>query len=90
MNPKGHLTAAYTPHHNGLAERFNRTIPEQVRCMLSKANLSKSFWERPLTLRLTNRSPYTDLKMKTPKGFGQGNHLGLITLECLVVPHLLL
>ena len=39
-----HLTVRHTPQQNGVAERMNRTIMEKVRCMLSNANLSKSFW----------------------------------------------
>ena len=32
-----------TPHHNGVAERMNRTIVEKVRCMLKLDKLPKSF-----------------------------------------------
>ncbi|PKI45901.1 hypothetical protein CRG98_033700 [Punica granatum] len=37
-------TVPKTPQQNRLAERMNRTIVERVRCMLSQAKLSKSFW----------------------------------------------
>ncbi|PKI44803.1 hypothetical protein CRG98_034751 [Punica granatum] len=37
-------TVPKTPQQNRLAERMNRTIIERVRCMLSQAKLSKSFW----------------------------------------------
>ena len=37
-------TVPKTPQLNGVAERMNRTIEERVRCMLSHAKLSKSFW----------------------------------------------
>lgn len=37
-------TCTYTPEQNGLAERFNRTIMERVRCLLFEAGLPKSFW----------------------------------------------
>ncbi|GAA0184077.1 hypothetical protein LIER_31382 [Lithospermum erythrorhizon] len=32
-----------TPQHNGVDERMNRTIIENIRCMLSHANLPRSF-----------------------------------------------
>ena len=34
----------HTPEQNGLAERANRTIVEQVRCMLKAAGMSDAFW----------------------------------------------
>jgi transposase InsO family protein len=34
----------YTPEHNAIAERVNRTIVEPARSMLIKANLSHSLW----------------------------------------------
>ncbi|MCI46237.1 copia-type polyprotein, partial [Trifolium medium] len=41
---KKHITVAYTPHQNGLAERMNKTLLEWLRCMLLGAGLPKSFW----------------------------------------------
>ena len=38
-----HRTVRHTPQHNGVAERMNRTLMEKVRCMLSNAQLPKSF-----------------------------------------------
>ena len=34
-------TTPYTPQHNGVAERMNRTSMEKTRCMLSGAGLGK-------------------------------------------------
>jgi transposase InsO family protein len=31
----------YTPHHNGVAERMNKTLMEKARCMLSGVGLGK-------------------------------------------------
>jgi transposase InsO family protein len=38
------LTPPYTPQHNGVAERANRTIFDAVRAMLHRAGLSSYFW----------------------------------------------
>ena len=38
-----HKSIARTPQQNGLAERFNKTILERVRCMLSSAAVLKTF-----------------------------------------------
>ena len=37
-------TPAYTPEHNGVAERANRTIVEMARSMIYDAGLSLSYW----------------------------------------------
>lgn len=38
------LIAAYTPQQNGVSERKNRTILNMVRCLLTRSNISKTFW----------------------------------------------
>jgi transposase InsO family protein len=38
------LTAAYTPHQNGVSQRKNGTIMNMVRCMLGDRNVPKNFW----------------------------------------------
>ncbi|KAG8482734.1 hypothetical protein CXB51_024185 [Gossypium anomalum] len=52
-----------------VAERMNRTIMEKVQCLLSNANLPKSFWaEAASTARfLINRSPSIAIEKKTPQ-----------------------
>ena len=64
-----HRTTAGTPQQNGLAERFNRTILERVRCMLTSAGLKKVFWAEAVstTTYLISRCPLIALHMKTPK-----------------------
>ncbi|KAG8496965.1 hypothetical protein CXB51_008193 [Gossypium anomalum] len=47
-----HLTVRHTSQQNGVAERMNRTIMEKVRCMLSNANLPKSFWAETALLHI--------------------------------------
>ncbi|POW10838.1 hypothetical protein PSTT_05755 [Puccinia striiformis] len=38
------VSPPYTPQHNGLAERANRTIIEMTRCMLMQANVAPQWW----------------------------------------------
>jgi hypothetical protein len=38
------MTAAYSPECNGIAERFNRSILDKARSMLSRAKLDHEFW----------------------------------------------
>jgi transposase InsO family protein len=38
------LTPPYSPESNGVAERFNRTLQEKIRCMLDDAGLPDEFW----------------------------------------------
>jgi transposase InsO family protein len=38
------VTAPYTPQHNGLAERRNRSILDMARSMVKQKNLPKRFW----------------------------------------------
>lgn len=62
------MTTPYTPEHNGVAERANRTIMEMVRCMLFDAGLGKEFWGyAALTaVHIINRLPGSTHNNKTP------------------------
>ncbi|KAG8491187.1 hypothetical protein CXB51_014418 [Gossypium anomalum] len=64
-----HLTVRHTSQQNGVAERMNRTIMEKVRCMLSNANLPKSFWAEAGSTAcfFINRSPSVAIEKKTPQ-----------------------
>ena len=63
-----HHTVHHTPQHNGVAERMNRTLMENVICMLSNAQLPKSFWAEAESTAcyLINRSPSNVIEKKTP------------------------
>nr|GEX08712.1 hypothetical protein [Tanacetum cinerariifolium] len=43
-----HRTPPYTPQHNGVSERRNRTLLDMVRSMMIQTTLSKSFWDYAL------------------------------------------
>ncbi|GKA53731.1 retrotransposon protein, putative, ty1-copia subclass [Tanacetum coccineum] len=45
-----HRTPSYTPQHNGMPERRNRTPLDMVHSMMSQTTLPKSFWIMPLRL----------------------------------------
>ena len=64
-----HKIVVGSPQQNGLAERFNRTSLERVRCMLLRAYLPKTFWAETVATAtyLTNRCLSTTLDMETPE-----------------------
>ncbi|CAH2109107.1 unnamed protein product [Euphydryas editha] len=57
----------YTPQHNGLAERMNRTLVEKARCMLFHANLQKKLWAEAVVTAayILNRSPNKALNVSS-------------------------
>ena len=62
------LTVRKTPEQNGVAERFNRTLVEMVRAMLSDSGLAKKFWAEAVSTAcyLRNRSSTTAVRGMTP------------------------
>jgi len=58
----------YTTQQNGLAERMNKILLENVRCMMLGAGLSKSFWGEAVCTAayLINKCPSTWIDLKTP------------------------
>nr|GEV59697.1 hypothetical protein [Tanacetum cinerariifolium] len=43
-----HRTPPYTPQHNGVSKRRNRTLLDMVQSMMSQKTLPKSFWDYAL------------------------------------------
>ncbi|GJY45460.1 retrotransposon protein, putative, ty1-copia subclass [Tanacetum coccineum] len=62
-----HLTPPYTPQHNGVSERRNRTLLDMVRSMMNLTTLPLSFWDYALesVARILNMVP-TKKVDKTP------------------------
>ncbi|KAG8492439.1 hypothetical protein CXB51_009727 [Gossypium anomalum] len=83
-----HLTVRHTPQQNGVAERMNRTIIEKVRCMLSNANLPKSFWVEAASTAcfLINRSLSVAIEKKTPQEVWSGNPANYSDLKIFGCP----
>ncbi|GJV78681.1 retrotransposon protein, putative, ty1-copia subclass [Tanacetum coccineum] len=54
-----HRTPPYTPKHNSVSERRNRTLLDMVRSMISQITLPKSFWDYALetAARILNMVP---------------------------------
>ncbi|GJZ63978.1 RNA-directed DNA polymerase, eukaryota, reverse transcriptase zinc-binding domain protein [Tanacetum coccineum] len=63
----GFLTPPYTPQHNGVSERRNRTLLDMVRSMMNLTTLPLSFWDYALesATRILNMVP-TKKVDKTP------------------------
>ncbi|KAG8503196.1 hypothetical protein CXB51_001204 [Gossypium anomalum] len=73
---------------NGIAERLNRTIMEKVRCMLSNANLPKSFWVEVASTAYfsINRSPSVAIEKKTTQEVRSGNPTNYSDLKIFGCP----
>nr|GFC12248.1 retrotransposon protein, putative, Ty1-copia subclass [Tanacetum cinerariifolium] len=54
-----HRTPPYTPQHNGVLERRNRTLLDMIRSMMSQTTLPNSFWDYALEIaaRILNMVP---------------------------------
>ena len=61
-------TVPYTPQQNGKAERFNRSLVEKARSMISDSNVPKHFWNEAIRTAayILNRSPNVNLELITP------------------------
>ncbi|WVZ20583.1 hypothetical protein V8G54_007905, partial [Vigna mungo] len=62
------VIAPYTPQHNGLAERQNRTIVNMARCMLREKDVSRELWGEAVvtSVHILNRCPTKGLTDKVP------------------------
>ena len=66
-----HFTSSpYSSNQNGTAERYNRTVVESTRCLLSESGLTLRLWPEALmtAAHIKNRSPHSALENKmTPE-----------------------
>ncbi|GJT20579.1 retrotransposon protein, putative, ty1-copia subclass [Tanacetum coccineum] len=62
-----HRTPPYTPQHNGVSEKRNRTLLDKVHSMMSQTTLLKSFWDYALetAAHILNMVPIKKVE-KTP------------------------
>ena len=61
-------TTPYTPQHNGVVERTNRSLFAKARCLLSGCNLTSQFWTYAVQAAcyLLNRLPRESLSWTSP------------------------
>jgi len=71
---KQEVTSPYTPQHNGIAERRNRTLHDMARCMLKGEGLPNSFWGEAITTTtyILNRCPTKKLEAVVPETIWSG------------------
>lgn len=62
------LLAAYTPQHNGVTKRKNRTLKDMASCMIHARSLDPSFWAKAIscTGHIRNRVPHKAFDETTP------------------------
>ena len=89
---KHQLTVPYTPQHNGVSERRNRTLVEMARCLMYEKKLPLKFWAEAVNTSayLLNRMVTKILGDKTPFEYWYGlkpnlEHLRVFGSPCYVL-----
>ncbi|GJX34035.1 retrotransposon protein, putative, ty1-copia subclass [Tanacetum coccineum] len=82
LKHKHELTPSYTPQHNGVYERRNRTLLDMVRSMMNLTTLSLSFWDYALESATRILNMVSTKKVdKTPYELWYGKVLNLSYLK---------
>ncbi|PLW49320.1 hypothetical protein PCASD_02649 [Puccinia coronata f. sp. avenae] len=78
-----HVTPAYTPQNNGMAERANQAILTKARCLLVQSKLPKMFWSDAINTatQLSNLTPSNTRRMKVPYETWTGRKANLEALR---------
>ncbi|MBW0535459.1 hypothetical protein O181_075174 [Austropuccinia psidii MF-1] len=65
---RGECGPPHSPQTNGVAERFNQTLLNKVRCLLAQSNIPITYWDEASkhASLLLNLLPHQYLKMKSP------------------------
>ena len=63
-----HHSIPYTPQHNGVDERKNRSLKEMTTCMLESKNFPPKFWDEAIkcAFYIHNRVSHKQLDEVTP------------------------
>ncbi|PLW26249.1 hypothetical protein PCANC_26631 [Puccinia coronata f. sp. avenae] len=78
-----HITPAYTPQNNGMAERANQSILVKARCLLVQSKLPKSLWTEAVNTatHLCNLTPSRTRGMRIPYNVWTGKSVSLDVLR---------
>ena len=62
------LAPPYTPEHNEVSERFNRTLQEKIRAYMFDSGLPKTMWQHALdaAVHAYNRTPHKTIEFEIP------------------------